>query len=184
MENKEINTNRLILKPITPKIIHDLFNTKSKNEIQEFLGLDENGYEHYKNMHENGMETNRISMFLFLIIDKSNNLPIGECGFHTWNKTHSRTELFYHIKNDENKQKGFMTEALTKVIEYGFLELNLHRIQALVANWNTPSVKLLLKNGFTKEGTMREDYFENGKQEDSDCYSLLKWEWEKHKLNS
>jgi ribosomal-protein-alanine N-acetyltransferase len=63
------------------------------------------------------------------------------------------------------------------VLDVGFIELNLHRIEALVAADNTPSVKLLLRYGFTKEGTMREDYVVEGKNEDSDCYSLLKWEW-------
>jgi ribosomal-protein-alanine N-acetyltransferase len=65
-----------------------------------------------------------------------------------------------------------------QVLNYGFTELELHRIQALIAIENEPSLKLLLKNGFTKEGIMREDYVVNGKNEDSHCFSLLKWEWE------
>jgi ribosomal-protein-alanine N-acetyltransferase len=64
-------------------------------------------------------------------------------------------------------------------LEYGFTKLNLHRIEALVADWNTPSLKLVAKNGFAKEGTMREDYIVNGVSENSECFSLLKWEWEK-----
>lgn len=132
-------------------------------------------------MHEKGMETHRLSLLFFLLIDKQNRIPIGECGFHTWNKTHNRAELFYSIRNDSDKQKGYMTEALQAVLAFGFTELNLHRIEALVADWNTPSLKLLLRYGFTKEGTMREDYVENGKHEDSDCYSLLVWEWEKRR---
>ena len=76
-----------------------------------------------------------------------------------------------------------MTEALKATLEFGFTQLNLHRIEALVADWNIPSVKLLQRYGFTKEGIMREDYCVNGKNEDSDCYSLLKWEWEKQNQN-
>lgn len=173
----EITTQRLILKSITPALIHELFNTKPKDGIIRFFGVDEAGYEHFKDMHEKGMETHRLSLFFFLLIDKQNNLPIGECGFHTWNQTHRRAELFYSLRKDADKQKGFMTEALHKVLNFGFTELNLHRIEALVAADNTPSVKLLLRYGFTKEGTMREDYVVEGKNEDSDCYSLLKWEW-------
>ena len=173
----ELNLERLILKCITPAFIHELYNSKTKNEIIEFFGFDEKGYENFREMHEKGMETSRISMLLFLLINKQTNLPIGECGFHSWNKFHGRAELFYSLRNDADKQKGFMTEALKTILEYGFTEMNLHRIGAMVADWNTPSVKLLLHFGFIKEGTMREDYFENGKNEDSDCYSLLKWEW-------
>src|ERR1700712_3587403 len=113
-----IHTNRMILKGITPSIIHELFNTKSKEEIVEFFGVDEKGYEHYEEMHEQGMETHRISLFSFLLINKTTGLPIGECGFHTLNKTHRRAELFYTLRNDTDKQKGIMTEALYYVLGF------------------------------------------------------------------
>lgn len=178
-EQHEIQTPRLILKSITPAIIHELFNTKTEEEIIHYFGIEPSGLEHYKSMHEKGMETHRISMFYFLLIDKETNQVIGDCGFHTWNPTHRRAELFYNLLNESDKRKGFMSEALKVVLEYGFTALNLHRIEALVADWNTPSLKLVAKNGFTKEGTMREDYIVNGVSENSECFSLLKWEWEK-----
>ncbi len=178
-QQTEISTERLILKAVTPLLIHDLFNTKSKEEICRFFGTDEAGYEHFKAMHEGGMETHRLSLLFFLLIDKQTGVPIGECGFHTWNRTHNRAEIFYNMRNDEHKQKGYMTEALKAVLEYGFAQLGLHRVEALVDSLNTPSVKLLLRYGFVKEGTMREDYCVDGKNEDSDCYSLLKWEWQR-----
>ena len=181
MEKFIIQTKRLVLKGITPSIINDLFNTKSKEEIIKFFGVDEKGYEHYREMHEQGMETHRISLFAFLIINKITGLPIGECGFHTLNKTHRRAELFYLLRNEAYKQKGLMTEALYYILDFGFNELNLHRVEALVDKENAPSVRLLNKYGFIKEGTMREDYVVDGKNEDSDCYSLLKWEWQKLK---
>lgn len=176
----EISTPRLILKSITPAIIHELFNTKSKQEIIDYFGFDEAGFEHHKEMHEKGMETHRISIFVFLLIEKESGLPIGECGFHTWNALHRRAEVFYNMRTESQKQKGYMTEALEAVLKYGFTELNLHRVEALIDALNEPSLRLLLRNGFTKEGTMREDYVVNGVNEDSDCYSLLKWEWEKN----
>lgn len=175
----EITTPRLILKSITPAIIHELFNTKSKEEIKSYFGFDD-AFEYYKIMHEKGMETHRISMFYFLLIDKESGLPIGECGFHTWAASHNRAEVFYNMRDENAKQKGLMTEALKAVLVYGFTELKLHRIEALIADENEPSKRLLLRYGFSKEGTMREDYAVNGKNEDSDCYSLLKWEWEKN----
>ena len=175
----ELTTHRLILKSVTPAIIHEFYNTKTKDDIMQYFGCDEAGYDHMKSMHEKGMETNRLSLFFFLLINKQNNLPIGECGFHTWNKTHNRTELFYLLRKDADKQKGYMSEALKAVLDYGFNELNLHRVEALVGATNIHSIKLLARFGFTKEGTMREDYVVNGKNQDSDCYSLLKWEWKK-----
>lgn len=124
------------------------------------------------------METDRLSMFYFLLHEKDTNRILGECGFHTWNKTHKRAELFYSLRNEEDKRKGLMKEALATVLAFGFTELDLHRVAALVASYNTPSIRLLEHYGFTKEGTLREDYVVEGRSEDSDCYSLLKWEWE------
>lgn len=123
------------------------------------------------------METNRLSLLFFILLDKKNNLPIGECGFHTWNRTHRRAELFYFLRNDSDKNKGLMTEALAQVLKYGFDEMNLNRVQALIEDSNLPSKKLLNHFKFTKEGTLREDYVVNGTSENSECYSLLKQEW-------
>jgi ribosomal-protein-alanine N-acetyltransferase len=56
-------------------------------------------------MHEKGMETHRISLFYFLLFDKETQMCIGECGFHTWKKTHRRTELFYSLKTIFRSEK-------------------------------------------------------------------------------
>lgn len=177
MTEIQLETERLYLKAITPQFIHHLFQTKSETEIMSFLGVDDIGFEKYLEMHRGGMETYQLSFCFFLLIEKESQLSIGECGFHTWNKKHHRAELFYLLKSDTYKQKGYMTEALAIVLKYGFENMLLHRLKALIADDNIPSIKLVNRYGFIKEGTMREDYFTNGKYEDSDCYSLLKSEW-------
>jgi len=184
MEFFTLTTDRLLLKGLSPKLIHEIFNTHSKAEVMQLMGLAEGDYLHYLEMHEKGMETHRISLFVFMLVEKTTNRPIGECGFHTWNTKHRRAELFYLLRNDADKQKGYMKEALPHVIEYGFAQLGLHRMAAFIDEANTPSLKLLKHFGFTKEGTMREDYFVDGKNEDSDCYALLNWEWENFASNN
>jgi ribosomal-protein-alanine N-acetyltransferase len=174
----EIHTKRLLLKSITPHIINHLLNTQSAAEVQAYFNINEEAYPQLKHMAEKGMETHRISVFYFLLIDKESNRVLGECGFHTWNNTHRRAELFYSLKNDTDKRKGYMGEALQHVLNHGFNALNLHRVEALIAEENIASKKLVEKYKFTREGIMREDYCVNGKNEDSICYSLLKHEWE------
>lgn len=128
-------------------------------------------------MHEKGMETYNVSLRYFLIVERATYNPIGEVGFHTWNSVHSRAELFYSLRDDMHKRKGFLSEVLPLVLEYGFNTMKLHRIEALIARTNEPSYRLLKKNNFSFEGTMREDYFWEGERGDSDCYSLLKNEF-------
>ena len=179
MKQIVLETERLLLKAITPFVIQELFETRPDEEIKVYFGYDEIKFTRLKNIYEGGMETSDASFFYFVLLDKKSHLPIGECGFHTWNKKHLRAELFYNIHLDEFKNKGLMSESLETVLDFGFSELQLHRIVGMVAPYNEPSLKLLLKNGFFKEGTARQDYKVNGINEDSDCYSLLKWEWEK-----
>jgi len=174
-----LQTNRLQLLGLAPAHIHELFSYYNKKQIMAYLGVEsEADFRHYKEMHKHGMETHRLSLFLFIIKEVATGRPIGECGFHSWNKKHKRAELFYLLRRDEDKQKGYMTEALAPILAFGFEHMKLHRVAAFVAHWNAPSVRLLNNFGFTKEGTMRQDYLHEGKLEDSDCYSLLKWEWE------
>lgn len=50
---------------------------------------------------------------------------------------------------------GFAVEALSSVVEFGFNELKLERIQAILDQRNTASEKVLIKAGFEKEGVLR-----------------------------
>lgn len=172
-----IRSERLDLVLITPSLIHDLFESTRQKQIQDIFGFDEKLYLKYKLMHEKGMETYNVSLRYFLIVERETTQPIGEIGFHTWNTVHNRAELFYSLREDQCKRKGFMSEALPLVLEYGFNVMNLRRIEALIAKTNEPSFRLLQKNNFSFEGTMRQDYFWEGEQTDSDCYSLLRSEF-------
>ena len=67
---------------------------------------------------------------------------IGSCGFLNLEKQHRRTEIGYELHHDHWK-KGIMKEAITAVLRYGFQEMNLNRIEAIIDPDNTSSVKLL-----------------------------------------
>lgn len=178
MTNATLHTDRLALHALTPQVIHELFRQHSEAAIKAYLSVEEQGFNLYKNMHEQGMETFRLSQLPFLLIEKATGMAIGECGFHTWNRTHHKAEVFYALRHDKHKRKGYVSEALPVVLRYGFEDMNLHRISAMVASNNIPSLRLLHKNGFQFEGTLREDYLVNGVFESSEGYALVRGEWE------
>jgi [ribosomal protein S5]-alanine N-acetyltransferase len=68
---------------------------------------------------------------------------------------------------------GIVSEALKKVVEYGFNEMKLHSIEAILDPKNRGSEKVLLKNGFVKEGHFIENEYYEGRFLDSMVYSLL-----------
>ena len=174
----EIYTPRLNLIKITPDIFNHIFETNDDEGIKAFFGVDSDKWlEREKEKYRLGMAMFGKTMVYFVMKDKSTGKAIGGCGYHTWYTEHNRAELGYGITDESYKRKGLMSEALEAVLRYGFNEINLHRVEALTATYNTASIKTLEKFGFTYEGLLREHYYTNGKHEDSPIYSLLKHEF-------
>lgn len=70
--------------------------------------------------------------------------------------------------------QGLMPGALAVVIDHAFGELGLHRIEADVDPRNSPSLRLLERLGFRREGYLRERYFKDGEIQDSVILGLLR----------
>jgi [ribosomal protein S5]-alanine N-acetyltransferase len=100
---------------------------------------------------------------------------IGTCGFHCYDKTNNAAETGYDLSN-KYWRKGYMSEALTRIIKYGFNELHLHKISAIASLDNTGSNKLLEKLGFKLDGVIRDKHLFRGKYYDHNLYSLLETE--------
>ncbi len=85
--------------------------------------------------------------------------------------------LGYRLDRDE-VNKGYMTEALARVIRYAFEDLRLHRIEANIMPRNAASLKVVGKLGFESEGLARKYLRINGKWEDHIHMVLLNEEME------
>ncbi len=170
-----LQTERLILKGFRPPDMNYIFAHHTKDEVMNILGhRNESDYQKEYHKYRNGYSSYNKSFLLFLMIDKLTNSVIGHCGFHTWNIEHRRAELGYDISEENYKRKGLMSEAIRKIIGYGFDQLNLHRIEALVGIDNIPSLKILAKHNFVREGLLRKHYFINGQYVDSIIFSKLR----------
>jgi [ribosomal protein S5]-alanine N-acetyltransferase len=177
-----LETDRLYLSELSPAVYNYLFTTCSDEEIIAYLGLkDKEELAEEKNKFSLGMTTYFHSFRNFRMIEKTTSTVLGRCGYHTWIVTHRRAEVGYALLDDSYKQKGYMTEALGPILAYGFEEMGLRRIEALVAAYNTPSVMLIKRYGFTQEGVAREHYVVNGVNEDSVVFSILRPEYDQLK---
>lgn len=81
-------------------------------------------------------------------------------------------QLGYKIHKDYQRQ-GYATEAVTFACRKVFKELDIHRIEAYTMPENQPSVRLLEKVGFTREGIARDKAQVNGIWQDHLVFSLL-----------
>ncbi len=101
---------------------------------------------------------------------------VGMVSLWPEDSTASKAELGYWI-DPAHHRNGYATEAATLLIDHGFTQLGLHRIEARVFEFNEPSQKLLEQLGFEHEGSHREATFVDGEYQDVHWYGLLVDEW-------
>ena len=70
-----------------------------------------------------------------------------------------------------------MHEALQALLDFGFGELDLNRIDADIDPRNSASARTLERLGFTKEGYLRERWIVGDEVSDTAIYGLLRREW-------
>jgi ribosomal-protein-alanine N-acetyltransferase len=91
-------------------------------------------------------------------------------------QAHQRAELGYWMGHPF-WGRGYMTEAATAVVAYGFTTLNLQRIYAYHFARNPASGRVMQKIGMTYEGCMRQHLRKGAHVEDIKIYSILRQEW-------
>ena len=101
---------------------------------------------------------------------------IGSCGLFKWNQKWNSCALACELAPHARGQ-GLMSEAMQAMLDWGFEQMQLHRVEAWVHPQNTASLKLLERLGFKAEGTLRDAGFWNGQRHDLDVLGLLSHEW-------
>ena len=99
---------------------------------------------------------------------------VGRGGFHNWYQVHNRAELGYLLNKEEHKRKGYMSEAVGAMLDYGFNFMGLNRVEAFIGPTNAASLGVVRKYGFKQEGHLKQHYVVNGEPQDSLVFSLLK----------
>ncbi len=97
----------------------------------------------------------KVKNYTFAIETRVNKEFIGLFGLKLGNEKYKRGEVWYKIHSDYWKN-GYATESLKAVINFGFENLKLHRIEAGCAVGNIGSLKVLEKAGMVREGRLRQ----------------------------
>ncbi|MGD9100459.1 MAG: GNAT family N-acetyltransferase [Anaerolineae bacterium] len=181
-----LETENLILREIWPADVKAVFDILSDDEVTRFY--DDDPFTNVSQASElveywtTSFASNRCIRWGIVRksgVTVSDGAIIGTCGyygFHTW---HMRASLGYELARSFWR-RGIMTEALSAVIEFGFEEAGLNRIQADVMPENQASVKLLERLGFKNEGLLREyERWSSKGYVDLFAFSLLKREYKR-----
>jgi len=101
---------------------------------------------------------------------------LGTCTLFDFNAQCRRAEIGYCLTAAAWGQ-GYMHEALTSLIQYGFEQLDLNRIEADIDPRNETSARSLERLAFRREGLLRERWIVGSEVSDSALYGLLRADW-------
>ena len=104
-------------------------------------------------------QTNRA---FFMIQHCETGVAIGSCQLHDINIVNRSAELQIRIGELKYQNKGGGSEAVRQLTNYGFTKLNLQRISLHVFATNIRALRVYEKNGFTREGFLRDAVIING----------------------
>lgn len=177
----KLETNRLIIRPITIDDRNEIFNYRRDKETNKFQGwIPENLEDVEVFIRKTSVQINEPNTwFQVVIIDKETQGIVGDIGIHFMDSDSKQVEIGCTL-NKFFQNKGFATESLVKVIDYLFNDLNKHRIIASIDPNNTNSIRLVERIGFRKEAHFVESLLINGKWVDDLIYALIEKDWYKN----
>jgi len=159
-----LETDRLVLKAISLNHLHDVYEYASDPTTSKYL---------LWMPHKNINDTKDYLKYIELLYSKgkfydwgihlkSNDKMIGTVGFTTLDHIMNSGSVGY-VLNTKYTGKGFASEALKTVINFGFSVLKLERLEARFIIENKASQRVLEKCGFIYGGIEREKMLVKGK---------------------
>lgn len=170
-----IETQRLILRPLSHKDAQALFGIFSDPDVMKYWitppwASSEEATRYINKAIDHARDQVALTLGIFL---KETDRLIGRCALFEINRQQRRGAIGYGL-DKEYWGNGYMPEAARALLDYGFDELRLRRIGAEIDPENHASARTLEKLGFMHEGRLRQQWELQGRLSDSDIYGLLK----------
>ncbi|WP_449388134.1 GNAT family N-acetyltransferase [Chryseobacterium lineare] len=156
----KLETERLQLKEINENHVEDILKIRSNEVINRFVKRNspKNNYYALQFILTIKERTKNNQTYYWGISLKSQPELIGTICLWNFSEDRKTAEVGYEMLPDYHG-KGFMSEALKAVIDFGFNELDLREIVAFTNRFNENSKKLLLRHGFVLEEDRKDEGF-------------------------
>ena len=117
--------------------------------------------------------------YKWAVVRRDDELLIGEVGIH-FDAYNRRGSLGYWIGRAYRGQ-GYVTEAVQRLIRYGFEDYKLERVYAECFSVNVESARVMQRVGMKHEGTLRQHYYHalRDAMMDIEFYGILRSEYQK-----
>jgi [ribosomal protein S5]-alanine N-acetyltransferase len=177
---QNLESERLLLRRVATTDVNEIMELRGNPETMKFIPRPlvtnkEQALEHINMIEAKIIENEGIN---WAITIKGNPKLVGVIGHYRIQPENHRCEIGYMILPQYNG-KGYVTEAIKVVLEYGFEVLNMHSIEAVIDPDNIASERVLQKNNFVKEAHILENELWDGKFWDTVIYSILKRNFKK-----
>jgi len=111
----------------------------------------------------------------FIVSDADDGRPVGEAELHDVDKRNASAGIWVMI-DERFRGQGYGTDALAQLVDYAFLRLNLHKVEARVPEESPDSIEFAMGRGFELDGTVRDDHFAGGRYRSSALMSRIREE--------
>ncbi|MBK8515765.1 MAG: GNAT family N-acetyltransferase [Saprospiraceae bacterium] len=170
-----LSSGRLEFRELSLLDVNEIFELRSDPELMKYIprpmvNCKQDAIDHIEQIHS---LTARNEAINWAITEIGQSKLIGTIGFYRIKPEDFRAELGYMILG-EYHNKGFITESIRTVIQYAFYTLGFNSIEALIDPENIVSARVLRKNGFERDGHIRENVFWEGKFLDTEVFTILK----------
>jgi RimJ/RimL family protein N-acetyltransferase len=118
------------------------------------------------------------SMFSFSICLAGSREPIGNVTLRGLDRENGSAELAIVIGVKALQGRGYGTDALNCVVDFGFGELRLERIYLHVFDYNPRAIRSYEKAGFQTDAILRRARFHRGDHHDVHVMSILRGDWQ------
>lgn len=136
--------------------------------------LDENQLEEYRRLAES---KNPKSVIFKAVIAESQEV-VGHAELASINKENGSASICRIFVEPSQRGKGICPRMMREILEIGFSQLGLHRIDLRVYESNASATSCYEKVGFVREGLTRKVQKVDGEYWDAVVMSILKEEWE------
>lgn len=174
----DLASERLLLRPLHDDDAPALFEVFSDPEVMRYWssGPHKTHEDTRALIHRIRDGFARRAVFQWGVARRTDDLAIGTVTLLRFDVDHKRCEVGYVIGRTHWGQ-GLAREAVSRLTDFAFDELHLHRLEADVDPRNVRSIGLLERLGWTREGLLRERYHVHGELQDTAFLGLLRREW-------